>query len=58
MSDKLKLIVKKSRVAFVKKTDSTKKDKVLKTFANLLLKNKYNIIKENYKDIRFAKKKD
>ena len=57
MSDKLKLIVKKSRVAFVKKTDSTKKDKVLKTFANLLLKNKYNIIKENYKDIRFAKKK-
>ena len=57
MSLNLEKIVKDSRVAFESKIDSIKKDRVLKKFANLLLKNKKKILKENHKDIKFAKKK-
>jgi len=54
---KLKKIAKNSRKAFEKKIDPIKKDKVLNKFASLLLNNKKKIIKENTKDIKFAKKK-
>ena len=47
MSLNLEKIVKDSRVAFENKIDSIKKDRVLKKFANLLLKNKKKILKEN-----------
>ena len=57
MSLNLEKIVKDSRVAFESKIDSIKKDRVLKKFADLLLKNKKKILKENQKDIKFAKKK-
>ena len=57
MSLNLEKIVKNSRIAFESKIDSIKKDRVLKKFANLLLKNKKKILKENRKDIKFAKKK-
>tara|TARA_B100000029_G_scaffold133479_1_gene127546 strand:+ start:1570 stop:2820 length:1251 start_codon:yes stop_codon:yes gene_type:complete len=57
MLSKLKKIAKNSRIAFEKKIDPIKKDRVLKKFAILLLINKKKIIKENYKDIKFAKKK-
>ena len=58
MSYELKQIVKNSRTAFVNKVESIRKDEVLKKFANFIKKNKKNILKENYKDIKFAKKKD
>jgi len=58
MLSKLKKIAKNSRTAFDSKINSIKKDKVLKKFANLLLKNKQQILKENLKDIKFAKKKN
>jgi len=54
---KLKKIAKNSRKAFEKKIDPIKKDKVLNKFVSLLLINKKKIIKENTKDIKFAKKK-
>ncbi len=54
---KLKRIAKKSRLAFKKPIDHIKKDRVLKKFASLLLINNKKIIKENIKDIKFAKKK-
>ena len=57
MSYELKQIVKNSRTAFVNKVESIRKDEVLKKFANFIKKNKKNILKENYKDIKFAKKK-
>ena len=57
MSIKLKKITKSSRTAFESKVNTVKKDKVLKKFAILLSKNKSKIIRENYKDIIFAKKK-
>ena len=57
MSLNLEKIVKNSRIAFESKIDSIKKDRVLKKFVNLLLKNKKKILKENRKDIKFAKKK-
>ncbi len=55
MSYNLKKIVKKSRSAFESNVSSIKKDKVLKKFISLLLKNKKKILKANYKDIYFAK---
>ena len=58
MLSKLKKIAKNSRTAFDSKINSIKKDKVLKKFANLLLKNKQQILKENLKDIKFANKKN
>ena len=57
MSLKLEKIVKNSRIAFESKIDSIKKDRVLKKFTNLLFRNKKKILKENHKDIKFAKKK-
>ena len=57
MSIKLNKITKSSRTAFESKVNTIKKDKVLKKFAILLSKNKSKIIRENYKDIIFAKKK-
>ena len=53
----LQKITKNSRVAFDSKVDSIKKNRVLKNFSRLLQKNKKKIIKENYKDIKFARKK-
>ena len=53
----LEKITKNSRTAFESKIDSIKKNMVLKKFAILLLKNKKKILRENYKDIKFAKKK-
>ena len=53
----LQKITKNSRVAFDSKVDPIKKNRVLKNFARLLQKNKKKIIKENYKDIKFARKK-
>ncbi len=53
----LEKITKNSRTAFESKIDSNKKNMVLKKFAILLLKNKKKILRENYKDIKFAKKK-
>ena len=51
----LKKIVNNSRSAFEEKADPVKKNRVLKKFANLLLRNKKKIFKENYKDIKVAK---
>ena len=47
----------KSRKASVIKLDKGKKDKVLKDYYQLIVKNKKLIIKENKKDIKKAKKK-
>ena len=47
----------KSRKASVIKLDKGKKDKVLKDYHQLIVKNKKLIIKENKKDIKKAKKK-
>ncbi len=57
MSLNLEKITKNSRVAFESKVDSIKKDKVLRKFANLLSRNKKKILRENNKDIKFARKK-
>ena len=57
MSLNLEKIVNNSRIAFERKIDPIKKDRVLKKFANLLLNNKKKILKENHKDIKFAIKK-
>tara|TARA_Y100000590_G_scaffold112018_1_gene127708 strand:- start:514 stop:1764 length:1251 start_codon:yes stop_codon:yes gene_type:complete len=54
---KIKKIANNSKIAFEKKIDPLKKDKVLKKFASLISINKKKIIKENNKDIKFAKKK-
>tara|TARA_Y100000590_G_scaffold433481_1_gene550594 strand:- start:164 stop:1414 length:1251 start_codon:yes stop_codon:yes gene_type:complete len=58
MSLKLKKITIDSRAAFESRVNTNKKNKVLKKFANFLLKNKSKILKQNYKDIKFAKKKN
>ena len=50
-------VTKNSRLAFDSKVNPIKKNKVLKKFSSLLRKNKKKIFKENYKDIKFAKKK-
>ena len=57
MSTDLIKIVKNSRIAFESKVSSIKKDKALKKFSKLILKNKKRILKENYKDINYARKK-
>tara|TARA_B100002051_G_scaffold187216_1_gene177243 strand:- start:98 stop:1348 length:1251 start_codon:yes stop_codon:yes gene_type:complete len=57
MSLNLEKITKNSRIAFESKVDSIKKDKVLRKFANLLSRNKKKILRENNKDIKFARKK-
>ena len=57
MTQNLKNIIKNSRIAFENKVDPLKKNKVLRKFSNLLIKNKKKILDENNKDIIFAKKK-
>ena len=57
MSTDLIKIVKNSRIAFESKVSSIKKDKALKKFSKLILNNKKRILKENYKDINYARKK-
>ncbi len=49
-------IGKKSKKAFVNKLSSKQKDKVLKDYYHLIVKNKKLIINENKKDIEVAKK--
>ena len=51
-------IGKKSKIAFTKKLDSKKKDKVLKDFCQLIKQSKNLIIKENKKDIFLPTKKN
>ena len=53
----LEKITKNSRIAFNNKIDPIKKNRVLKKFSILLLKNKKKILRENLKDIKFAKRK-
>ena len=50
-------VTRNSRLAFDSKVNPIKKNKVLKKFSILLWKNKKKIVEENYKDIKFAKKK-
>ena len=57
MTLNLQKITKNSRIAFDSKVNTIKKNRVLKKFSSLLKKNKKKIIKENHKDIKFAKKK-
>jgi len=53
----LEKITKNSRTAFDDKVNPDKKNRVLKTFSNLLIKNKRLIFKENRKDMILAKQK-
>ena len=48
---------KKSKKAFTQKLSPQKKDKVLKDYYHLIIKNKKLIIDQNKKDIKVAKKK-
>ena len=57
MKNLLTKIGKKSRKAFSYKLTSKKKDKVLKDYYSLILKNKKLIINQNKKDIKNANKK-
>ena len=53
----LEKITKNSRTAFDDTVNPLKKNRVLKTFSNLLTKNKRLILKENRKDMILAKQK-
>ena len=57
MNQYLNKIGKKAQNAFLKKLDTKLKNKVLIKFAKLINKNKIKIIKENIKDVNFARKK-
>ncbi|OUX47040.1 MAG: glutamate-5-semialdehyde dehydrogenase [Candidatus Pelagibacter sp. TMED275] len=57
MSNYLNSIGMRAKIAFSKKIDKKAKNKVLVNFISILKKNKKNLIKENLKDINFAKKK-
>ena len=57
MQKNLNKIGRNARKAFSKKLNNKLKNKVLKKFAKLIEINKENILKENSKDITFAKKK-
>ena len=50
-------IGKKSRKAFLSQIDTSKKNKVLKDYSNLINKNKKLILKENLKDVKNAHRK-
>ena len=50
-------IGKKSKKAFVNKLQTKKKDKILKDYYQLIIKNKKLIINENQKDVKNAYKK-
>ena len=53
----LKKIGVNAHIAFKKKIDTKIKNKVLNKYAYLINKNKFKIINENKKDIKFARKK-
>ncbi len=53
----LEKITKNSRTAFDDTVNPVKKNRVLKIFSNLLIKNKRLIFKENRKDMILAKQK-
>ena len=57
MNNLLRDIGKKSKKAFSDQLSTKKKDKVLKDYLFLIIKNKKLILKENLKDIRNANKK-
>jgi len=57
MSKLLNKIGQNSKIAFRSKINSKKRNKVLKDFCSLIIKNKQKIISENKKDIKFAKSK-
>ena len=57
MNNLLKNIGKKSKKAFAIQLDTKKKNKVLKNYLHLILKNKKLILSENLKDIENANKK-
>ena len=57
MNKIMNLIGIKSRRASEKKVDIDTKNKVLSLYAKLLNKENKSILKENLKDINFAKKK-
>ncbi len=57
MNNLLKNIGKKSKKAFSIQLDTKKKNKVLKNYLHLILKNKKLILSENLKDIENANKK-
>ena len=58
MNNLLKNIGKKSKKAFSIQIDTKKKDKVLKDYLDLILKNKRLILSENLKDIKIANEKN
>ena len=57
MNNLLRDIGKKSKKAFSDQLSTKKKDKVLKDYLFLIIKNKKLILKENLKDIKNANKK-
>ena len=57
MSEYIKKIGKKAKIAFKSKINSKVKNKVLKDYCKLIIKNKNKIINENKKDIKIAEAK-
>ena len=57
MSEYIKKIGKKAKIAFKYKINNKVKNKVLKDYCKLIIKNKNKIIDENKKDIKVAEKK-
>ena len=57
MSEYIKKIGKKAKIAFKYKINNKVKNKVLKDYCKLIIKNKNKIVDENKKDIKVAKKK-
>ena len=57
MNELMNVIGLKSKKAFEEKNDTNNKNKVLNLYAKLLQKEKKSILKENLKDIKFAKDK-
>ena len=57
MNNFLNLVGQKSKQALLKKIETKKKDNVLKKYISLIKKEKSFILRENIKDIDFAKKK-
>ena len=57
MSEYIKKIGKKAKIAFKSKINNKVKNKVLKDYCKLIIKNKNKIIGENKKDIKVAEKK-
>ena len=57
MSQYIKKIGKKAKIAFKSKINKKVKNKVLKDYCKLIIKNKNKIIDENKKDIKVAEKK-